>query len=92
MMRYYATLFLNDQDVRRSQDEIREIESFLPTISSDYNCIKPNEVVFEHTWNAFAHGYPYLDDNNCWMVTVYCVDRRVVKTTWASLILISTPL
>ena len=37
-MRYYATLFLNDQDVRRSQDEIREIESFLPTISSDICC------------------------------------------------------
>ena len=84
MMRYYATLFLNDQDVRLSQDEIREIVSFLPTIPSEYNWIKPNKELFAHTWNGFARGYPYLDDNNCWMVTVFWVDMRVIQEYEAS--------
>ena len=70
MMRYYPT-FLSDQVVRLSHDEIREVVSFLPTIPSDYNWIKPNEVVFAHTWNGFARGYPSLDDNNCWRVTIF---------------------
>ena len=77
-------IFLNDQDVRLSQDEIREIVSFLPTIPSEYKWLKPNEVVFAHTWNGFSRGYPYLDDNNCWMVDVYWDDMRVIQEYEAS--------
>ena len=80
MMRYYTTLFSNNRDVRLSQEElIRLIISYLPTIPTEYEWIEPDIELFAHSWNGYARGYPYFDDNNRWMVTVYWVDRKEIQ-------------
>lgn len=84
MINYYAELFTIHEDVRLSQDEIREILSYIPSIPSDYLWITPNIELFAHSWIGFARGYPYFDDDNRWMVTVFWVDRKVIEEYEAS--------
>ena len=46
--------------------------------------MEPDIELFAHSWNGYARGYPYLDDNNCWMVTVFWVDRKEIQEYEAS--------
>ena len=46
--------------------------------------MEPDIEFFAYSWNGYARGYLYLDDNNRWMVTVFWVDRKVIQEYEAS--------